>query len=105
VDSRVVVRIREFLIGRSQRVRFGEGLILRGSLGDVSCTSRECSGPTSVPSLIFYSMFLHISFWRNTESKIRLYADDCILYRKILDVNDIEILQTNLDRLIDWGSG
>jgi hypothetical protein len=31
--------------------------------------------------------------WRNMHSNIRLYADDCILYRKILDVKDIERLQ------------
>jgi hypothetical protein len=40
--------------------------------------------------------------WRNIESKIRLFADDCILYRIILNVNDVEKLQTDLDRLGDW---
>jgi hypothetical protein len=45
------------------------------------------------------------NIWRNTESKIRLFADDCILYRKILNVKDIKILQTDLDRLGDWAAG
>jgi hypothetical protein len=40
--------------------------------------------------------------WRNIQSNIRLYADDCILYRKILDVKDIGKLQTHLDRLGEW---
>ena len=39
--------------------------------------------------------------WRNVDSKIRLFADDCIIYRKILSIKDVEILQTDLDRLGD----
>jgi hypothetical protein len=39
---------------------------------------------------------------RNIESKMRLFANDCILYRKILNVKDMEILQRDLDRLGDW---
>ena len=37
--------------------------------------------------------------WRNTESNIRLFADDCIIYRKITDSKDIENLQKDLNRL------
>ena len=40
--------------------------------------------------------------WRNVDSKIRLFADDCIIYRKILSIKDVETLQTNLDGLGDW---
>ena len=40
--------------------------------------------------------------WRNIDSKIRLFADDCTIYRKVLSIKDIEILQTDLDRLGDW---
>jgi len=40
--------------------------------------------------------------WRDIESKIRLFADDCIIYVKILNSKDVEILQTDLDRLGDW---
>jgi hypothetical protein len=39
--------------------------------------------------------------WRNTESKVRLFADDCIIHRKILNIN-VEKLQADLDRLGDW---
>jgi hypothetical protein len=35
--------------------------------------------------------------WRNTDSSIRLFADDCIIYRKITNTNNIEKLQTDLD--------
>jgi hypothetical protein len=40
--------------------------------------------------------------WRNIESNIRLFADDCILYRRIIDSSDIEKLQTDLSRLGEW---
>jgi hypothetical protein len=46
MDFRVVVWIREFLLGCTQRVK-SRGEIIRGGLGDV----RERTGPTSVPSL------------------------------------------------------
>jgi hypothetical protein len=40
--------------------------------------------------------------WRNVESKSRLFAGDCIIYRKIVNSHDVEKLQTDLDRLGDW---
>jgi hypothetical protein len=40
--------------------------------------------------------------WRNTESTIRLFADDCIIYRKIVNNKDIEKLQIDLNRLGEW---
>jgi hypothetical protein len=40
--------------------------------------------------------------WRNIESKIRLFANDCIIYRKIVNNHDVKKLQTDLDRLGDW---
>jgi hypothetical protein len=41
----------------------------------------------------------------NIESKIRLFADDCVIYRKILNTKGAEKLQTDLDRLGDWAKG
>jgi dsDNA-binding SOS-regulon protein len=40
--------------------------------------------------------------WRNIESKIRFFTDDCVIYRKIVNNYDVEKLQTDLDRLGDW---
>jgi hypothetical protein len=39
--------------------------------------------------------------WKNIESTIRLFADDCIIYRKNLS-NDVESLQIDLNRLGEW---
>jgi len=40
--------------------------------------------------------------WKNIESKIIPFADDCVIYTKILNIYDVEKLQTDLDRLVDW---
>jgi len=40
--------------------------------------------------------------WRNTESNIWLFADDCIIYRKITNSIDIDKLKTDLNRLGKW---
>jgi len=94
VDSRVVVWKREFLLGRTQGVRVG------GHLSEeVRVTSgvpqRSVLGP-----LMFLAYVNDIS--RNNESTIRLFADDCVIYRKIINKKDIERLQKDLDRLGEW---
>ena len=42
--------------------------------------------------------------WRNTESTIRLFADDCVIYKKIINNEYIEKLQKDLDRLGEWAA-
>jgi len=87
VDSRVVVWFREFLIDRSERVRVTSGAPQRSVLDP----------------LLFLAYVNDI--WRNIETKNILFAVDCIIYRKILNINDVEKLQTDLDRLRDWAEG
>ena len=40
--------------------------------------------------------------WRKIDSNIRLFAEDCIIYRKITNKNDTEKLQKGLDILGEW---
>ena len=40
----------------------------------------------------------------NSETHIRLFADDCVLYRKIHSRNDSESLQEDLNSLTGWAS-
>ena len=40
--------------------------------------------------------------WRNNESNIRLFADGCVIYRKIMGSSDIDKLETDLNRLGEW---
>ena len=37
--------------------------------------------------------------WRNKESNIRLFSDDCIIYKEIMDVSIFDILERNLNNL------
>jgi hypothetical protein len=94
VDLRVVVWVKEFLIGLSQKVR------VDGRLSEeVRVTSGVPQGSVLGP-LLFLAYVNDI--WRNNESNIRLFADDCIIYRKITDIKDIENLQKDLNRLGEW---
>ena len=36
--------------------------------------------------------------WRNMEPTIRLFADACVIYRKIINSEDMDKLQKDLDR-------
>ena len=36
------------------------------------------------------------------ESTIRLFADGCVIYRKIINNEDMDKLQKDLDRLGEW---
>jgi hypothetical protein len=40
--------------------------------------------------------------WRNMESTIRVYADDCVIYRKIINNEDVDKLQKDRNRLGEW---
>ena len=72
VDSRVVVWIREFLLAHMQRVRVG----------------RQLSAGSVLGPLLFLAYINDI--WRNMESTIRLLADDCVIYRKIINNADVK---------------
>ena len=65
-------------------------------------TSRVPQG--SVLGPLLFVAYVH-DIWRNIESKIRLSADYGIIYRKILNIKEVEKLQTDLDRLGDWAEG
>ena len=38
----------------------------------------------------------------NLDSILRLFADDAILYRSIKTMNDSDILQNDIDKLVSW---
>jgi len=97
VDSRVVVWIREFLIDRFQKIRVG-----RHYSEEVRVASGVTQGSVLGP-LLFLAYVNDI--WRNIELKIRVFADDCIIYRKIFNISNVEKLQTVLDRLGDYTEG
>ena len=67
--SRVVVRVREFHVGRTQRVRAGWQL------------SKEVTSVVLQGSVLGTLQFLvHVNdIWRNIDSNIRPFADNCII--------------------------
>ena len=81
MDLNVVVWVREFLVGRTQRVRVG------GKLSkEVKVTSGAPEGSLLGP--LQFIVYVN-DIWRNVDSSISLFADDCIFYRKITNKNDI----------------
>jgi len=69
VDSRVVVWVREFFVGRTRRVRVG------GQLSkEVKLTSGVPQGNVLGP-LLFLVYVNYI--WRNIDTNIRHFVDDC----------------------------
>lgn len=38
----------------------------------------------------------------NIVSSLRLFADDCVIYKEITEPNDIRILQSDLFKLTEW---
>jgi hypothetical protein len=84
VDSRAIVWVRKFLVGRTQRVR------VRGQL------FKEVKANSEVPQGIDFGPLLSLVYvnniWRNIDWCIRLFDDDCLIYRKITNRKDIENL-------------
>jgi hypothetical protein len=77
LDLRVVVWAKDFLLGWSQRVTVD---------GQISDEFRVTSGVPqgSVLGPLLFLAYVN-NIWRNKESNIRLFADDCIIHRKIND--------------------
>jgi hypothetical protein len=84
----------EFLLGPSQRVR-----VERQLSEEVRVASGVPQGSVLGP---LFSLAYVNDIWRNMESKVRLFADDYVIYRKILNFKGVEKLQADLDRFGDW---
>jgi len=79
---------------RTLRVRVG------GQLSkEVKVTSGVPQG--SVLGPLLFLVYVN-DIWRNIDSSITFFVDDCIIYRKIANKNDIEKLQKNMDTLGEW---
>jgi hypothetical protein len=65
--------------------------------------SEEVRAKSGVPQRSVFGPLLFLAYvndiWEIIESNIRIFADDCIIYRKILNNNDLEILQIDLNGL------
>jgi hypothetical protein len=94
MDSCVAVRLREFLVRRTQRVSVW---------GQLSKVVQISSG---VPQGNIFCPLLFLVYvndiWKNIDTSIRLFAHKSIIYRKITNKNDTENLQNFLNNLGQW---
>jgi retron-type reverse transcriptase len=74
-DSRVVIWLREFLVGRTQRVRLGGQLYKEVKLS-LGVPQGSVLGP------LWFLVYLN-DIWRNIDTSIRLFAANCIIYSEI----------------------
>jgi hypothetical protein len=88
--------IMDFLKGREQRVVFD------------GCTSKTAPVSSGVPHgsvlvpLLFLLFINDLPEYVSSTAKVRLFADDCVLYRDITSPSDAHQLQTDLDGLQQW---
>jgi hypothetical protein len=85
LDPRVVVWIRKFLLGRTQRVRVG------GRLSEEVRLSSGVPQGSVLGPLLFLAYVNDIS--RNIESTIILFANDCVIYRTITNKGDRNVAE------------
>ena len=50
---------------------------------------------------LLFSLYIN-DISADTESEIRLFADDCVCYREIKEIEDTAKLQKDIDRLGSW---
>ena len=94
LEPKVVGWIQAFLSNRSQSVVVD---------GHTSTSAPVLSGVpqgTVLGPLLFLLFINDIA--TNVTSSIRLFADDCLLYRETNKKEECEILQQDLDKLVSW---
>ena len=97
VRGQVLNWITSFLAGRSQSV------VCEGSASTAKRVINGVPQGTVLGSLLF---LVYINDLPSClQSTPRLFADDCLLYRRINARSDCDILQNDLDRLQESGIG
>lgn len=94
IDNNVLIWIEEYLSDRKQCVVVG---------GKKSGTEAVMSGVPqgSVLGPLLFLVYIN-DIVTTTSSCIRLFADDCVIYRTVSDFNDVSTLQKDLNNINSW---
>ena len=95
IRGKLLKWIINFLTKRKQRV------IINGTNSRWDEVSSGVPQGTVLGPLLFLLYINDIT--DNLQSEIRLFADDCILYRVVDNLTDCETLQKDINQLADWG--
>lgn len=94
-DRRIVNIISDFLSNRTIKVKVNETLSR-----DVKATSGVPQGSVLGPRL--FDLFIQDLIRAIQNSKIRLFADDAVIYKVIEKEDDLKLLQEDLNRAAKW---
>ena len=96
IHGSLITWISSFLQGRVQRV------VLDGESSEVSPVSSGVPQGTVLGPLLFLAYINDLPNCISEGSRVRLFADDCIVYRVINNTDDASYLQHDLDALQEW---
>ena len=94
ICGNILRRIKSFLTNRSQQV------VVNGEYSQLCKVTSGVPQGSVLGPLLFLCYINDIA--HNISSKIRLYADDTLLYRSIHSEQDVVALQNDLDTLSQW---
>jgi hypothetical protein len=93
-NVKIVNWIGDFLKDRVQSVK-----VNRKSSQNIRVTSGVPQG--SVLGPLLFNIFVN-DIVNNINSNVRLFADDCVVYKEISNANDESVVQTDLDEISKW---
>ena len=94
VNKNILLWIDSFLSNRQQCV------VVNGTKSNNEAVKSGVPQSTVLGPVLF---LLHINdITENVSSETRLFADDCVCYREIKDINDCIILQNDINKLGEW---
>ena len=96
-SQKTLAWINNFLCQRHQR---HQRVAVNGSKSDQTPVVSGVPQGTVLGPVLF-NIFIN-DIVDDVESEIRLFADDCVCYRPIANVQDCEQLQKNIDHLTSW---
>jgi len=94
INAQLLEWIENFLCYRKQRV------IVDGQSSEFANVISEVPQGTVLGPILFLIYINDLP--DNLESPVRLYVDDCILYRPLVSTEDTAVLQRNLMCLSNW---